>query len=76
MSPKLFIAGDKNDHKLLGGPYLRIGKEIFWHGQKLENVDYKSFKTILVGKNKSEWDVTMGKDNEIFFKGNRIIKNN
>ncbi len=47
-TPVLFKAGSSSDYTVLGGNYVRIGKCMYWRGEKLENVDLTSFKPLKV----------------------------
>ncbi|MGO3183421.1 MAG: DKNYY domain-containing protein [Aequorivita sp.] len=71
--PNFFIAGKTSNYDVLGGAYLNVRNVIYWRGNIVNGADVKTFKTINVSRNKSEWRATIGMDKNNLYNGNQIM---
>lgn len=70
-SPKFFIAGSIKNYELLGGPYLRIGKKIYWRGYEVIGADSGTFTTESIPLKDHTAEFTIGKDKNGYFNGDK-----
>lgn len=66
--------GDSNEYEVLGGAYLKLHNKIFWNAKEIRDVDIKTFHTINVMREKSEWSKTVGVDKNYIYNGNLIME--
>jgi hypothetical protein len=61
------------EYELIGGEYMRIYPKVYWRTSAIENADYRTFGTMNVARNKSEWDATIGYDRNNLFHGDKVL---
>jgi len=71
--PRFFQVGSSSNYNLLGGAYLKINNKIYWRGLEVVKADINSFKVMNVQKNKSEWEASIGIDQNYLYSGNIIM---
>ncbi len=71
--PVFFKAGKSSDYTLLGGSYVKIGNCIYWRGERLEDVNIETFKTLKVIERSSEREAFIGVDANHIYSGNNIM---
>ncbi|MDO5656398.1 MAG: DKNYY domain-containing protein [Flavobacteriaceae bacterium] len=69
----LIKKGNINEYEVLGGLYLKLNNKIFWNAIEIKNVDIKTFHTINVMREKSEWSKTVGIDKNHIYNSNLIM---
>ena len=72
-NPIFFQIGNAKDYKILGGAYLQINNKVYWRGIEVLKADINSFKVINVQRNKSEWQASIGMDDNHIYLGDKIM---
>lgn len=65
--------GKNSEYKILGGAYLKLNNKIFWNAKEIKNVDIRTFHTINIFREKSEWLKTVGLDKNYIYNGNVVM---